>query len=102
MASEISKDDVLNALRNCYDPEIPVNIVDLGLVYDVRVQEGNVEVKMTLTSPACPVAPQLAEQARSLIKAVPGVIEAVVDFVWEPQWTPDMMSWEARDQLGML
>lgn len=102
MAIEISKEDVLNALKNCYDPEIPVNVVDLGLVYDVKVQEGNVEVKMTLTSPACPVAPLVAEQARSLIKGMPGVAEVAVDFVWEPQWTPDMMSWEARDQLGML
>ncbi|MCG3119217.1 MAG: hypothetical protein ALAOOOJD_01576 [bacterium] len=99
---EITKEQVLDALRNCYDPEIPVNIVDLGLVYDVNVQESRVHVKMTLTSPACPVAPQVGEQARNLVEAVPGVSAAEIEFVWEPMWNPEMMSWEARDQLGML
>ncbi|MDZ7291929.1 MAG: iron-sulfur cluster assembly protein [candidate division KSB1 bacterium] len=100
--TEITKEQVLDALRNCYDPEIPVNVVDLGLVYEVNIQDHRVHLKMTLTSPACPVAPMVGEQARKLIEAVPGVSEATVEFVWEPPWNPEMMSWEARDQLGML
>jgi len=100
--AEVTKEDVLGALKNCYDPEIPVNVVDLGLVYEVNVQAGEVEVKMTLTSPACPVAPMVKEQAEGFIKAVPGVTKVNVDFVWEPPWSPDRMTWEARDQLGML
>jgi FeS assembly SUF system protein len=98
----ITKEQVLDALRNCYDPEIPVNIVDLGLVYDVIIQDSRVHVKMTLTSPACPVAPQVGEQARNMVESVPGVTEAMIEFVWEPLWNPEMMSWEAKDQLGML
>jgi FeS assembly SUF system protein len=101
-AASISKEQVLDALKNCYDPEIPVNVVDLGLVYEVNIQDRRVYVKMTLTSPACPVAPMIGEQARNLIESVPGVSEAMVEFVWEPPWNPEMMSWEARDQLGML
>ncbi len=100
--TEITKEQVLEALKNCYDPEIPVNIVDLGLVYDVTIQDNRVHVKMTLTSPACPVAPQVGEQARNLVETVPGVAEAMIEFVWEPLWNPEMMSWEAKDQLGML
>lgn len=102
MTDEELKNKVYEALRDVYDPEIPVNVVDLGLVYDVIVEEGKVHVKMTLTSPACPVAPQVAEDARQKILAVEGVKDAVVEFVWEPMWNPSMMSWEARDQLGML
>ena len=100
--TEITKERVLDALKNCYDPEIPVNVVDLGLTYDVNIQDSRVHVKMTLTSPACPVAPQVGEQARSMVEAVPGVSEATVEFVWEPLWNPEMMSSEAKDQLGML
>ncbi len=102
MTNDELREKVYEALKTVYDPEIPVNVVDLGLVYDVIVDEGKVHVKMTLTSPACPVAPQVAEDARLKIMAVEGVKEAEVEFVWEPMWTPDMMSWEARDKLGML
>jgi FeS assembly SUF system protein len=98
----VTKEQVLAALKNCYDPEIPVNIVDLGLVYNIDIQDSQVHVKMTLTSPACPVAPQVGEQARNLVETVPGVSAAQIEFVWEPLWSPEMMSWEARDQLGML
>ena len=102
MADNDLKEKVYEALKQVYDPEIPVNVVDLGLVYDVIIEGGKVHVKMTLTSPACPVAPQVAEDARNKILSVEGVKDAVVEFVWEPMWTPDMMSWEAKDQLGML
>jgi FeS assembly SUF system protein len=99
---EVTKEQVLEALRNCYDPEIPVNIVELGLVYDVEIDDGKVRVKMTLTSPFCPIADQVVEDARRLVATVPGVNEVNVELVWDPPWNPDMMSWTAREQLGML
>ncbi len=102
MSDQELKDKVYEALKEVYDPEIPVNVVDLGLVYDVIIEGNKVHVKMTLTSPACPVAPQVAEDARSRILNIEGVEDAEIEFVWEPMWNPSMMSWEARDQLGML
>ncbi len=93
---------VLEALRTCYDPEIPVNIYDLGLVYGVTVEPtGAVNVRMTLTSPGCPVAGSLPLEIESKIKAIPGVAAATVEVVWDPPWNPDMMSEAARLQLGM-
>jgi len=89
------------ALRLCYDPEIPVNIYELGLVYSVDVNElGEVEVTMTLTSPHCPVAQTLPREVEARLKAVPGVTRAVVKVVWEPQWNPSMMSEAAKLELG--
>lgn len=90
-------------LRGCYDPEIPVNIVELGLIYDLGVEEtGAVVVKMTLTTPACPAAGSLPPEIESKIRAVPGVTSVKVDVVWDPPWTPDRMSEEARLELGMF
>ena len=102
MAAEDLKQKIYDVLKEVYDPEIPVNIVDLGLVYDVWVDNGKALVKMTLTSPACPVAPQVVENARSKILSIEGIQEAEIELVWEPMWNPDMMSLEARDKLGML
>ena len=97
---------VWNALKNCYDPEIPLNIVDLGLVYDLAIEETpagghQVEVKMTLTAPGCGMGPMIAEDARTRIVALPGVESARVHIVWDPAWNPQMISDEGRKILGL-
>jgi FeS assembly SUF system protein len=93
---------VLDALRTCFDPEIPVNIYELGLVYDVHVDAaGAVVIKMTLTSPHCPAVQSLPAEIETKIKAVPGVTDAKIDLVWDPPWDPSKMSEAARLQLGM-
>jgi FeS assembly SUF system protein len=97
------ENDIVEALRSVYDPEIPVNIYELGLIYDVDLQEGGaVHVKMTLTSPACPVAGSLPGEVQTKIEAVPGVTSAEIELVWDPVWNPSMMSEAARLQLGMF
>jgi len=94
---------VIEVLRSCYDPEIPVNVHELGLVYDVRVaDDGGVLVVMTLTSPACPVAQSMPQEIEAKIKTVPGVTAAVVKVVWEPAWNPSMMSEAAKLELGFM
>ena len=96
------KDAILDAIRTVYDPEIPVNIVELGLVYDVFVDaQGVAAVRMTLTAPGCPAAQSLPVEVARKVKAVPGVGDAKVDVVWEPAWTKDRMSDAAKLQLGM-
>jgi probable FeS assembly SUF system protein SufT len=94
-------------LRTCYDPEIPVNIVELGLVYDLQIlplPDGahRVEVKMTLTAPGCGMGPVLQQDVESRLLALPGVKEAAVLLVWDPPWNRDMLSDEAKLQLGMM
>lgn len=97
----VTKEEVYEALQSCYDPEIPVNIVDLGLIYDVEVNEGKVAVKMTLTAPGCGMGGMIASQAQQSILTLPDVKEATVDLVWEPPWDPSMMSTEAKQKLGV-
>jgi len=96
---------VWDVLRTCYDPEIPVNIVDLGLVYDLRIGEDGdgrrVDVKMTLTAPGCGMGTSIAADARLKILALPGVKDADVDIVWDPPWNPQMISPEGKERLGM-
>ena len=99
MAETLTVDGVMNALRNCYDPEIPVNIVDLGLVYNVAIDEDNVKVRMTLTTMGCPAHAYLMHQVQTEIEKIPGVKKAEVEIVWDPPWTPDKMNPEARKQL---
>lgn len=90
-----------DALREVYDPEIPVNIVELGLVYRLEVKDGdNVEMDMTLTAPGCPVAPQIMAEAETKLSAVEGVAGVKVNLVWTPLWMPEMMSDAAKDELG--
>jgi FeS assembly SUF system protein len=96
----VSKEAVMTALSNCYDPEIPVNIVDLGLIYDVRVKDSTVEVDMTLTAPGCPMSAVISEDVRHKLEQIEGVENAVVNVVWEPPWTPDKMSDDAKKSLG--
>jgi FeS assembly SUF system protein len=101
--SETLEDRVIAALKTIYDPEIPVNIYDLGLIYEVNVDaEGSVRIAMTLTAPACPVAAMLPRQVEQRVREVPGVKEAHVDLVWDPPWTPERMSQEARLRLGFF
>ena len=94
---------IVAALRTCYDPEIPVNIHELGLIYDIDIDPSSaVHIKMTLTSPACPVAGTLPYEVGRVVDAVPGVTDATVRLVWDPPWTQERMSEEALLQLGML
>ncbi len=98
---------VWDQLRQCYDPEIPVNIVDLGLVYDCQLKKGEnggtkVEVKMTLTAPGCGMGPAIAHDAQSKIMSIEGVDEAQVDLVWDPPWNQGMISEAGRMKLGMV
>ena len=98
------KDLVIAVIKTCFDPEIPVNIYELGLIYDIATnpEKGEVNVKMTLTSPACPVAGSLPPEVENKIKTIPGVTAAKVEVVWDPTWKPEMMSEAARLQLGMM
>lgn len=94
---------VVNALKDIYDPEIPVNIYDLGLIYNVEVTDGgHAVVTMTLTTPHCPVAESMPAEVELRVGAVPGVGDAEVNLVWDPPWDPQKMSDEARLELGML
>ena len=98
----VSEEKVMDALRECYDPEIPVNIVDLGLVYDIDVsEESDVHVTMTLTAQGCPMSDVIDQQVRDALEALDDVKDASVDIVWEPKWNPSMISDEGRKQLGM-
>jgi len=104
--SEFSADAVWAALRGCFDPEIPVNIVDLGLVYDMAIETSEsgkhrVEVKMTLTAPGCGMGPVIAEDARQRIAALPDVEDVKVHIVWDPVWAPQMISEAGRKKLGL-
>lgn len=97
------EEGIVEALKGVYDPEIPVNIYELGLIYDVDVQAGGkIDVKMTLTSPGCPVAGTLPGEVRDKILTVAGVTAAEVEVVWDPVWNPGMMSEAAKLQLGMF
>lgn len=97
------RERLIEAIRTVHDPEIPVNIYDLGLIYRIDVDErGVVEVDMTLTAPACPVAGTLPHEVGRVVDAVPGVTDATIRLVWDPPWTQERMSEEALLQLGML
>jgi FeS assembly SUF system protein len=98
----IERETIMEAIRQCYDPEIPINIVDLGLIYDVASDEaGNVTVRMTLTTPDCPSAQAIPEQVRSKVAAVEAVNDVKVDIVWEPAWNPSMISASGKAALGL-
>ena len=99
---EIEK-DVVEALKSIYDPEIPVNIYELGLIYNVEVRDDrSVEVRLTLTSPMCPVAGSLPPEVEAKVAQVAGVTASIVDLVWDPPWNPGMMSEAAKLELGMM
>lgn len=102
---ELSESHVWNCLKQCYDPEIPVNIVDLGLIYSIQIEDGeggkDVVVKMTLTAPGCGMGPVLSREAEDRIRTLPGVSHANVALVWDPPWSPERISAEGRAKLGM-
>lgn len=97
----VSKDEVMDALRTVYDPEIPVNVVDLGLIYEVQVNEADVYVQMTLTFPGCGMGPYIGQQAEWAIQELDGVEEVQIELVFDPPWSPDLISEAARNQLGI-
>ena len=98
-----NEDTLIEAIATVYDPEIPVNIYELGLIYTVEIDDaGGVKVEMTLTAPACPSAQELPEQVRNAVLTVPGVTSCYVETVWEPPWDPSRMTEEARLQLNMF
>jgi metal-sulfur cluster biosynthetic enzyme len=105
----LTQQEVFAALKECYDPEIPVNIVDLGLIYEVKITPApaassageNIEVEMTLTAPGCPSSGYISDQVKQRLLRMPGVLDAAVNIVWYPQWTPERISAEARKELGI-
>jgi FeS assembly SUF system protein len=102
-ARDAINDGVVEALKTVFDPEIPVNIYEMGLVYDIGIEPtGEVAITMTLTSPGCPVAGSLPGEVQTKVERVPGVSAARVDLVWEPAWEPSRMSEAAKLQLGMF
>jgi FeS assembly SUF system protein len=97
------RDQVIDVLRTVYDPEIPVNIHEMGLIYEVKVDDDtNVHILMTLTSPMCPVAESLPPEVEEKVAAIEGVSKATVEITWDPPWDPEMMSEAARLELGMF
>ena len=96
----VSEDTVLRALRKVKDPEAGINIVDLGLVYDVSIDQGKVDVKMTLTSPACPAGPQIMGDADDTIRTLEGVRDVRIELVWDPYWTPERIDPKVRAFFG--
>ena len=97
----VTREQVLDALRQVYDPEIPVNVVDLGLIYDVQVNEGNVFVLMTLTAPGCGMGPYIAQQAEWAVSELEGVEDVEVELTFDPPWTPDLITEEGKKLLGI-
>ena len=103
---EYSEELVWEQLRTCFDPEIPVNIVDLGLIYDLKIagekNKQDINIKMTLTAPGCGMGPSIAQDVENKVSALKGINNVEVELVWDPQWDRDMMTEEAKLQLGML
>jgi metal-sulfur cluster biosynthetic enzyme len=97
----LTRDEVLEALKDVYDPEIPVNVVDLGLVYDLQVDEGDVDITMTLTFAGCGMGPYIAQQAEWRIAELDGVEDVNVEMVYDPPWTPDLISEDGKKLLGL-
>lgn len=96
-----TEEQIYEILGDIYDPEIPIDIVNLGLIYGVNVEDSKVNVNMTMTSPGCPAAQQIVTEARLLIEDLPDVEEANIEIVWDPPWTPEMMSEAAKESLGI-
>lgn len=106
MPDAVTQNEILSALKQCYDPEIPVNIVDLGLIYDIRFENGagdnqDVTIDLTLTSQGCPEHVNISAQVKARIEQLPGVGNVTVNVVWTPPWGPERLSEEAKKQLGI-
>jgi metal-sulfur cluster biosynthetic enzyme len=106
MPVAVTQDEILNALKQCYDPEIPVNIVDLGLIYEIRFENASeenqdVSIDLTLTSQGCPEHVNISAQVKARVEQLPGVGNVTVNVVWTPPWGPERLSPEAKKQLGI-
>ena len=99
--AEVTMDDIKEALRDVYDPEIPVNVYDLGLIYDVQLNDGNVYVQMTLTAPGCGMGPYIAQNAEWRIAEIEGVEDVEVEMVFDPPWNPEMITEDGKKLLGL-
>ncbi len=99
---EVTEDKILQVLSNVYDPEIPIDIVNLGLIYGIDIDGGNVRISMTMTAPGCPASTQIASESKFLVGEIPGVENVEIDLVWDPPWDPSKMSEEAQDSLGIF
>ncbi|HUO05576.1 MAG TPA: iron-sulfur cluster assembly protein [Candidatus Binataceae bacterium] len=97
----LTEAEVYEVLRECYDPEIPVNLVDLGLIYGVKIEGGTVNITMTLTAPGCQMGMSISQDIQDKLLGIPGCDDAEVEIVWDPPWTPHMMTEAARKQLGL-
>ncbi len=97
-----TREQIVEVLRQIYDPEIPVNIYDLGLIYGIEIKGDKVKIRMTLTAPGCPLAGYLQQEVKERLEALEGVSEAEVEIVWEPRWTIDMMTDEGKEALRAL
>ena len=100
-AAALTKDEVFEALKEVFDPEIPVNVVDLGLVYDLQVEDGDVDIKMTLTFAGCGMGPYIAQQAEWRVAEIEGVEDVNVELVYDPPLTPDLITEDGKKQLGL-
>ena len=105
--NKYSEEEIWERLKTCYDPEIPVNIVDLGLIYDLKPEKKTndkyfISIKMTLTAPGCGMGPSIAKDVETKVSSLPYISDVLVELVWDPQWNQDMMTEEAKLQLGML
>ena len=101
MKMSVTKEDIISAIKTVYDPEIPVNIWDLGLIYDININGGQVDITMTFTSPTCPMMEELLEMVQAVIKSVAGVVDASINLVWDPPWDISRMSDTARLELDL-
>ena len=99
--TEVTIGEIQEALRDVYDPEIPVNVLDLGLIYDIKIDEGQVYVQMTLTAPGCGMGPYIAQNAEWRIAEIDGVEDVEVDMVFDPPWSPDLKTEEGKKLLGL-
>jgi len=97
----VTEQDIVEALREVYDPELHYNIYDLGLVYDIKVDDGKVSLLLTLTTPMCPIGPLIDEQVHEIVELLPGVKDVDIEWTFDPPWGPDLMSDEARADLGL-
>ena len=101
-SGELTEEKILEVLSEVYDPEIPIDIVNLGLIYGIEIYGGNVLISMTMTAPGCPASTQIAGESKLMVEELPGVENVEIDIVWDPPWDPSKMSEEAQQSMGMI
>jgi metal-sulfur cluster biosynthetic enzyme len=99
---KVTEEKILEVLSEVYDPEIPIDIVNLGLIYGIGIEEGKVLISMTMTAPGCPASAQIAGESKLVVEEIPGVDSVDIDIVWDPPWDPSKMSEEAQQSMGMI